>query len=74
MTLKELRVQANKSCAEVAHTLGVSIQALSNYEHGNRRINIEQVLLLSKLYECTAEEVIYAQLNSCLNARGDSRR
>lgn len=40
MTLKELRVQNNKSRAEVAAVLGVTLQALSNYESGLRRINI----------------------------------
>ena len=65
MTLKELRVQNNKSHAEVAAVLGVTLQALSNYESGLRRINIEQVLSLSKLYECTEKEIIEAQLNNC---------
>lgn len=63
-TLRELREQNGKSRAEVAAALGVTVQALSNYENGYRRIDIEQVLTLSKLYDCTAEEVINAQLNS----------
>lgn len=65
MTLKQLRIQSNKSRAEVAIALEVTVQAISNYESGARRINIEQVLILSKLYECTVQEVIEAQLNSC---------
>lgn len=69
MTLKELRIQSNKSRVEAATALEVTVQAISNYESGLRRINIEQVLILSKFYECTAQEVIEAQLNSCRQAQ-----
>ena len=69
MTLKELRIQSNKSRAEVAIALNTTIAAISHYENGIRRINIEQVLTLSSLYDCTAEEVIEAQLNSCPSAQ-----
>lgn len=61
--LRTLRKQAKKTVAEVAKVLGVTTRALYNYEHGYRRISLEQVLLLAKLYDVTAEEVIEAQLN-----------
>lgn len=64
MDLKEFRLK-EKTLAEVASDLNVTIQPLYRYERGSRRINIEQVLLLSQLYNCTAEEIINAQLNSC---------
>lgn len=64
-TLKELRLQAKKTCADVAQALGVTSQAITNYESGIRRINIEQVLILAKIFDVSAEEVIQAQLNSC---------
>ena len=64
MTLRELRVQAGKKVSEIAKELGVQVQAVYNYEKGLREINIRQVLILAKLYDCTAEEVIEAQLNS----------
>ena len=64
ITLRELRERAGRSIADVAAALGVSVQAVSNYEHGVRTINIEQVLILSELLEETAEEIIKAQLNS----------
>lgn len=67
--LKELRKQSGKRCGEVAQELGVTYQALCNYEAGIRRIGLEQVLILAKLYDCTAEDVIEAQLNSCPCAR-----
>lgn len=63
-TLRELRKQAGKSCAEVAQALGVTRNAVTNYEQGIRRISLEQVLLLARLYDSTAEEIIQAQLNS----------
>lgn len=64
MTLRELREESGLSRAEVAKALGVSVQALGHYENGVRRINIEQVLILSKLLHFTTEDIILAQLNS----------
>ncbi len=63
-TLRDLRKQAGKTCAEVAKTLGVTRNAVTNYETGIRRISLEQVLALSKLYDVSTEEIIKAQLNS----------
>ena len=68
-TLRELREQAGKTRAEVAAALGVSISGYSNYENGNRKIGIEQVLVLAKVYGECAEVVITAQLNSCRTTR-----
>ena len=62
--LRELREEAGKTIADVAKALGVSVQAISNYEHGVRTVNLEQVLILAALFEETAEEIIKAQLNS----------
>lgn len=64
MTLRELREECGKSRAEVAAALGVTVSAVGHYENNRRQITIEQVLVLSKLYDCSAEEVIDAQLNS----------
>lgn len=64
MTLKELRVQSGKTAAEVAKELGVSIRAMSHYECGTRSVGLQQVLTLAEIYECTAEEIIRAQLLS----------
>lgn len=63
-TLKCLRLANKKTLAEVANVLGVSVRALLRYEQGLRKIGLEQVLTLSKIYDCTAEEIIQAQLNS----------
>lgn len=64
MTLKELRQQSGKTVAEVATALGIANRTLSHYECGTRHINIEQVIPLSKLYDCTVEDIIVAQLNA----------
>lgn len=69
MTLRELREQSGKSRAEVATALGVTINAISNYESGLRQISLLHVLNLALLFGESAEEVIKAQLNSCRRAR-----
>ena len=74
MTLRELREQSGKTRAEVAAALGVSYQAICHYEQGVRRIGLEQVLMLSHLYMCGADEIINAQLNSCLKAQSNNLR
>lgn len=68
-TLKELRLQAKKTCAEVAQALGVVPRAYCRYEQGIRRISLDQVLTLAELYDVSEKEVIQAQLNSCRFSR-----
>jgi predicted transcriptional regulator len=63
-TLRTLREESGKDVKEVADKLGVCCRAVYKYERGERHISLEQVLILSKLYGVTAEEVIQAQLNS----------
>ena len=65
MTLKELRLHNKKTIAEVANVLGVSYQAVVNYESGIRSINLYQIIPLSNLFGESAETVINAQINSC---------
>ncbi len=64
ITLRELREESGKSIADVAEALYVNKNAISNYERGIRRINIEQVLILAELFQVSAEIVILAQMNS----------
>ena len=73
-TLKELRLQAKKTCAEVAQALGVTDRAIYNYESGIRQINISHVLILAELYDVSEKEVIQAQLNSCQSFQEDNPR
>lgn len=69
MTLKQLREQNKSTAADVAKVLGVAISTYYNYEQGIRRISLEQVLLLASYYDCTVEDIIQAQLNSCQKDR-----
>ena len=39
-TLRDLRLQNRKTCAEVAQVLGVANSSYYSYEQGVRRINI----------------------------------
>lgn len=71
MTLRELREQSGKSRAEVAAALGVTVQAVARYESGERWLKPEQILVLSRIFDESADEVIKAQLNS-RNARVDN--
>lgn len=65
-TLRDLREQNKKTLADVAKALNVSVRSVSRYEQGARKISIDQVLVLAELYEESAEDIIRAQLNSCL--------
>ncbi len=63
-TLRDLRLQNKKTCAEVAQALNVANSSYYNYEQGIRKISLEHVLILAELYDCTEKEIILAQLNS----------
>lgn len=65
-TLRDLREQNKKTLADVAKALNVSVRSVSRYEQGARKISIDQVLVLVEVYEESAEDIIRAQLNSCL--------
>ncbi len=67
-TLKSIREEYGKSRREVAAALEVSYSSYSNYEQGLRRISLEQILVLAKFYNISAEEIINAQLSSCRKA------
>lgn len=67
MKLSDLRQSAGYSVIQVAKELNVSIQSVYRYEQGERRLSLEQVLELSKLFDCSAEEIIKAQISSNLS-------
>lgn len=68
-TLKDLRKLNKKTCTEVAQALGTTERAIYHYEKGERRISLEQILILAELYDCSEREIIEAQLNSCQSFR-----
>lgn len=63
-TLRELRLQAGKSCIEVANKLDVAVSTLYNYEQGARQIGLDKIIPLAELLGVSEREVIEAQLNS----------
>lgn len=63
-TLRELRKQAGKSCAEVAQALGVTERTVYRYESGERRLDILQVVPLADLYEVFVLDIIDAQIET----------
>lgn len=63
-SLRDLRVNAGKTVKETATALNVSERSVYAYEDGTRQINIEQVVKLAILFDCTEREVIDAALNS----------
>lgn len=74
MTLKQMRQDAGFSRREAAEHINVSVRMLAHYEQGTRSPSIETILALAQLYQESAEDVIFAALNSRQCARGDSRR
>jgi len=64
MTLKELRAQSGKTCAEVAERLAVTTQAVRHYENGIRSIGLKEIIKLSQLYDVSEREIIDAQIKS----------
>ncbi len=73
MTLRDLRKQAKMTTQQVADKLGKSRQALEHYEKGLRSIGLSDVMILKDLYDCSAEEIINAQLNSCQSSPQDNQ-
>lgn len=62
--LKGLRSAVGLSRKEVAKYLNISERAISHYENGERHLNLEFVVKLSDLYECSIGEVVLSQLRS----------
>lgn len=56
--LKELRQEKGVSQKEVAHRIGVTVSAYSNYEQGIREPSIEIIKKLCKFYDVTADYLL----------------
>lgn len=55
---KEIRKQVGMTAQEVATRLGVSISTLFSWESGKTSPDSTFVVLLARLYGCTADELI----------------
>lgn len=58
MKLKEIRTQKGMSQATVAKGVGVTNQAICNYEKGIREPGIPTLKKLASVLECTVDELI----------------
>ena len=65
--LKELRKKNNFSQAYVAEFLNISRQAISNWENGKSVPDLENIVLLAKLYDVTTDELLGNTIASSTN-------
>lgn len=56
--LKELRNERDLTLEEVAEVIGVSTSALSGWEHGYRKPNIDVMKKISSLYQTSVDYII----------------
>ena len=56
--LKELRIESNYSQAFVAEYLNISRQAISNWENGKSAPDLDNIVLLAKLYNISTDELL----------------
>lgn len=56
--LKELRKEKNMLQKDVANALGTSQQIYSRYELGFRILSVEQLIVLCKLYDVSADYIL----------------
>lgn len=74
LTLKRIREDCGMTRKEVAEKIGLSERAIAQYEQGTRSPSIDTVLVLARLYDESAEDIIVAVVNSRQLAREDSWR
>lgn len=59
--LKQARISANKTQKEVADTLGMTYQAISNYERGKTKVESDILVKLCQIYGISIREVLSNQ-------------
>ena len=59
--LRQLRLNSGMTQEQVAENIGVTRQALSSYESGRTRPDIDMLLRLSEVYGTDLEGVVYSQ-------------
>lgn len=52
--LRQVRKSKSYSLARVAETIGITVEALSNFERGKSRIKLENMMLLLDVYGLSA--------------------
>lgn len=58
LKLKELRNERNLTCKEVAEAVGLTKNAITNYETGLREPSLETLKALCLFYEVTADYLL----------------
>ncbi|MEG1482870.1 MAG: helix-turn-helix transcriptional regulator [Cetobacterium sp.] len=60
--IKNLRVQNNLKQNDLAEKLGISRQALSNYENSTRVPDLFTIIRLAKVFNITIDQLIFSNL------------
>ena len=63
-TIKKMRVDKNLTQDQLAETLHVTRQAVSNWENGKTQPDIETLSALAECFEIPVEELIYGKATS----------
>lgn len=58
MKLKEIRERNGMTTRELGRQLGVGGTAITNWESGLRRPNIDMLIRLTEIFGCTADELL----------------
>lgn len=67
--IRELRIGSNMTQMELADSMGVSVQAVSNWERGNSMPDISKLGELASLFHCSIDELLGESRNTQVLAR-----
>lgn len=56
--IKDLRIKSGMSQADLATTLGVSQQMVSQWENGIKHPRVNNLLRLAEIFRCTVDELL----------------
>lgn len=71
--LKELRKDKNLTQDQLGKLIGVSKVSISNYENGIQKPTIENLVLLSKVLDCTINYLLGLEYNNLVDLKKDER-
>lgn len=63
-TLKALRINNNMDQKTAAHSLGVSVDTLSNWENGKTFPNVPQIKKIEEIYKVPYGDIIFCPNDS----------